>query len=205
MTRHRHLLQTLKEILTRAFAPPTIPVGTTELQTRGGRYLLCAGVFRFASHLMPTSTLWHRYYHPYLADEKPTLQQDQLTCPLFKHWWKVKPGFRITCLFLNLKIIFSLHAIPPTRIQGQERWLLLTEILIKDFSERTGSVMGLKIKKKKNSGGWAGREGYYRKKEKNLNKCRHKNVKCRFSSYYIDQGNRLGSCFGDFWMTAYLP
>ena len=57
MTRHRHLLQTLKEILTRAFAPPTIPVGTTELQTRGGRYLLCAGVFRFASHLMPTATL----------------------------------------------------------------------------------------------------------------------------------------------------
>lgn len=100
MTRHRHLLQTLKEILTRTFVPPTIPVGTTELQIRGGRYLLCAGIFRSASHLMPTVTLWCRYYHPYLADEKPPLQQDQLICPLFKHWWKVKPGFRITYFWI---------------------------------------------------------------------------------------------------------
>lgn len=43
MTRHRHLLQTLKEILTRAFAPATVPMGSTEPQTRGGRYLLYAG------------------------------------------------------------------------------------------------------------------------------------------------------------------
>ena len=100
MTRHRHLLQTLKEILTRAFVPPTIPVGTTELKTRGGIYLLCAGIFRSASHLMPTVTLWCRYYHPYLADEKPPLQQDQLICPLFKHWWKVKLGFRITYFWI---------------------------------------------------------------------------------------------------------
>ena len=140
MTRYRHLLQTLKEILTRAFVPPTIPLGTTELKTKGGIYLLCAGIFRSASHLMPTVTLWYRYYHPYLADEKPPLQQDQLICPLFKHWWKVKTGIQ-NHPFLNLKIIFWLHSILLTRIQGQERWLLLIEILIKDFSERTGSGM----------------------------------------------------------------
>lgn len=39
-------------------------------------------------------------------------------------------------------------------------------------------------------------EGYYRKKEKNLNKCRQGNVKCGFRYYYIDQGSRQGHALG---------
>lgn len=64
----------------------------------------------------------------------------------------IKDGTRIqTLIFLNLKLMFSFHSIPPTRFQRKKRWLLLTEIFIKDFNEETESEMGLRMKN--NSGG----------------------------------------------------